>query len=62
MHSFRGKAGSEIANAAQCLGGGLGGTLTHHQLYMGVHVGWRDMMPDPENISNIPRRHASISY
>ena len=60
MHSFRGKAGSKIANAAQCWGGS-GGTLTHHQLHMGVHVSWRDMMPDPENISNIPRRHASIS-
>ena len=43
MHSFRGKAGSKIANAAQCWGGS-GGTLTHHQLHMGVHVSWRDVM------------------
>ena len=26
---------------------------------MGVHVGWRDMMPDPQNISNITQKHAS---
>lgn len=38
---------------------GGGGTLTHHQLHMGVHVGWRDMMPDPQNISNITQKHAS---